>query len=765
MLPPGEGVKIFWPSHLCSPKTKHGFLIGWYNTTGTVCIASVVSGVELQELQELLKEFCVSGEHSEFTHINKVCNVPPQIVGVLVDENEDHCDDSLSDQVWIKVGLDEAYTPVLLSFEYRNKILDGDTNQVIFYEQPNPKRLQFLALNPLELDISSAEMNIPSKPSTKKLSLEETTAKNMTKILDFGHVLNGELEPVSDDLDIVLVQINSSYFLEYGIQLLSFNRKRKNAARYPTLDRMIRFMRTAASDLVRIIFTSPRGFIGYHIKQVVMNVFLCLLFLVLVLAEVTLHLLSVRLPKFILNGVAFKDLFAAGQQVDLRLQQLFFWPRQYMMLRKHNWANTAKTRAYYISFYNSMWLVANDIIIGLAIGSFLVANNQAMANKLHRILHEYTVESLQSMMLWFLESPAGLKLNHELGSFLSELFLWLIRLWTLCTQTIEPFTPQIIHLIGLSGVFGVTMIISLSSDFLAFMTLHVYCFYMVAARIFNWQLVILSSLFNLFRGKKRNILRNRIDSCDYDLDQLLLGTSLFTLLTFLFPTILIYYLTFALGRVGVIFLQAIMETILAFFNHFPLFAIMLRIKDPHRLPGGLQFEIFQKDEFLLEHHGMLHRLKQIWSKLKSRKAASNSGKHSSTSSSSTLISKKFKRKKQRSVSFAVPGAVRTTSNTNAHSATSHPNNKDKPLGRRGAYLWMRNMPIPLGAIFFQYMLLWKRLSAHYFSAYVFNCLLYGEPIKPIPKLQYPMLPDQRPSLSALWQTLKVNLWDLRPKKD
>ncbi|KAL0140639.1 N-acetylglucosaminyl transferase component-domain-containing protein [Mucor lusitanicus] len=760
MLPSGEGVKLFWPSHLCSPKTKHGFLIGWYNTTGTVCIASVVSGIELKELQELLKEFCVSGEHSEFTHINKVCNVPPQIVGVLVHELDDDCDYSIADQeVWIKVGLDEAYIPVLLSLASNNKTLNCETNQVIFYEQPNPKRLQFLALNPLELDISSTEMNIPSKPNTKKLSLEETTVKNMAKILDFGHLLNEELTPVSDDLDIVLVQINSSYFLEHGIQLLSLHHKQKNAARYPTLDRVIRFMHTAANDLVRIIFTSPKGFIGYHIKQVVMNVSLCLLFLVLVLAECTA-------TKFILNGVAFKDLFAAGQQVDLRLQQLFFWPRQYMMLRKQNWANTAKTRAYYISFYNSMWLVANDIIIGLAIGSFLVANNQAMANKLHRILHEYTVESLQSMMLWFLESPAGLKLNHELGSFLSELFLWLIRLWTLCTQTIEPFTPQIIHLIGLSGVFGVTMIISLSSDFLAFMTLHVYCFYMVAARIFNWQLVILSSLFNLFRGKKRNILRNRIDSCDYDLDQLLLGTSLFTLLTFLFPTILIYYLTFALGRVGVIFLQAIMETVLAFFNHFPLFAIMLRIKDPHRLPGGLQFEIFQNDEFLLEHHGMWHRLKQIWSKFKSRKTASNSSHFSSGPSSS---SKKYKRKKQRSVSFAIPGSNGTAPSTNSHPTTAttstHSNKSKKPLAKRGAYLWMRNMPIPLGAIFFQYMLLWKRLSAHYFSAYVFNCLLYGEPIKPIPKLQYPMLPDQRPSLSALWQTLKINLWDPRPKKD
>ena len=58
-----------------------------------------------------------------------------------------------------------------------------------------------------------------------------------------------------------------------------------------------------------------------------------------------------------------------------------------MMLRKHNWANTASARAHYISFYNSMWLVANDIIIGLAMGSFLMANNRIMAVKLHTMLH------------------------------------------------------------------------------------------------------------------------------------------------------------------------------------------------------------------------------------------------------------------------------------------------------------------------------------------------------------------------------------------
>ena len=41
-------------------------------------------------MQALLSEFCVSGEQLEFVHIHKVCNVPPQILGVLIDEKEDY---------------------------------------------------------------------------------------------------------------------------------------------------------------------------------------------------------------------------------------------------------------------------------------------------------------------------------------------------------------------------------------------------------------------------------------------------------------------------------------------------------------------------------------------------------------------------------------------------------------------------------------------------------------------------------------------------
>ena len=147
--------------------------------------------------------------------------------------------------------------------------------------------------------------------------------------------------------------------------------------------------------------------------------------------------------------------------------------------------------------------------------------------------------------------------------------------------------PHIIWFIGFSSFAGASMPIALFSDLLSILTVHIYSFYLASARIYHWQLNILISLFHLFRGKKHNVLRNRIDSCDYDLDQLLVGTILFTLLFFLLPTVVVFYLNFAIARMVIISLKAVFDTMLSCLNHFPLFALMLRVKDPGRLPGML----------------------------------------------------------------------------------------------------------------------------------------------------------------------------------
>ena len=54
------------------------------------------------------------------------------------------------------------------------------------------------------------------------------------------------------------------------------------------------------------------------------------------------------------------------------------------------------------------------------------------------------------------------------------------------------------------------------------------------------------SLWRLFRGKKWNVLRSRVDSAVYSTDQLFVGTLFFTVLLFLLPTTALYYAVFTL---------------------------------------------------------------------------------------------------------------------------------------------------------------------------------------------------------------------------
>ena len=164
------------------------------------------------------------------------------------------------------------------------------------------------------------------------------------------------------------------------------------------------------------------------------------------------------------------------------------------------------------------------------------------------------------MIDWLMGWPSGVKLNPELDAFLGELFLWILGVWNEhIIGNLIPFIPTLIMIMGTASMAGgLSLLLAITMDVVRLLTVHIACFYLITARIFHTQLDVLYSLFTLFRGifkfkfsglssigKKRNVLRNRIDACDYDLDQLLLGTILFTVLTFLLPTVAVYYIYFA----------------------------------------------------------------------------------------------------------------------------------------------------------------------------------------------------------------------------
>jgi phosphatidylinositol glycan class Q protein len=85
--------------------------------------------------------------------------------------------------------------------------------------------------------------------------------------------------------------------------------------------------------------------------------------------------------------------------------------------------------ARYVNFYNTVWLVLNDITIGIAAGSFLCENDQALATLVRRLVKVYLIEQVQWILVWLDSWPAGLKLNTELSRFYSHTFADLVLLW------------------------------------------------------------------------------------------------------------------------------------------------------------------------------------------------------------------------------------------------------------------------------------------------------------------------------------------------
>ncbi|KAF5338829.1 hypothetical protein D9758_012080 [Tetrapyrgos nigripes] len=292
--------------------------------------------------------------------------------------------------------------------------------------------------------------------------------------------------------------------------------------------------------------------------------------------------------------ILLKDVSATIQQIDVRMEQTNFLVSEISAIRRRETMPTSTYSMRYTNFFNNVWLILNDITIGYAFGSFLCENHVVLANFLSSAVESILINWIQWVLRWLDSWPAGLKLNTELSRFYSHTFVDLVEMWGSVLHRGFPYLPAVIYVFGffssLGGVIGgMTMSISLFSDLLSLATVHIYVCYVIANAVYARILIMVGSLWNLFRGKRYNVLRNRTDSWEYDVDQLLFGTILFTLVTFLFPTVLAYYSLFALMRLATILIQASLETQLAFMNHFPLFAIMLRVKDPWRLPGGIFF--------------------------------------------------------------------------------------------------------------------------------------------------------------------------------
>jgi N-acetylglucosaminyl transferase component (Gpi1) len=159
---------------------------------------------------------------------------------------------------------------------------------------------------------------------------------------------------------------------------------------------------------------------------------------------------------------------------------------------------------------------------------------------------------LYSGLTWLENHPIGFKLNERLtlrfGMIIRSCF------W------IHEYTCRTIYSIALGGsaarvflsvticaagiLHGGSSFLTLVFDVCIALTLPITSFAYIFQKLLSIELYLLSASWRLFRGKKRNILRQRTDTLEYESMQLLVGTIMFAMSLFLLTTIFVYYVFF-----------------------------------------------------------------------------------------------------------------------------------------------------------------------------------------------------------------------------
>ncbi|WVR03731.1 hypothetical protein IAU60_000726 [Kwoniella sp. DSM 27419] len=280
-------------------------------------------------------------------------------------------------------------------------------------------------------------------------------------------------------------------------------------------------------------------------------------------------------------------------QIYLRISQALHAPGRLRRLRS-NFPVEARSRVY-INFWNTVWLVANDLILGSCVRQILYLI-PALQTALQAWIRQYLVEWPLYILSWLNDWPVGLKLNTPLSQFFSSSLSVVISTWGSYLEHLSSeYIPLLTTVLAWSSFGGLALTLAVTTDLLSLLTLHLYLSYKLMRGICLWQLESLSGLWNLFRGKRWNVLRQRTDSYPYDIDQLFLGTLLFTVSAFLLPTVLTYTTLIAIIRCLLIVANKALGSAVSALNAFPLFELMLRLKEPSRVPGSIHFTLRRLD--------------------------------------------------------------------------------------------------------------------------------------------------------------------------
>ncbi|CCW59705.1 unnamed protein product [Phytomonas sp. EM1] len=236
-------------------------------------------------------------------------------------------------------------------------------------------------------------------------------------------------------------------------------------------------------------------------------------------------------------------------------------------------------------YLNYLGRYLTDLVLGMFI-TFLIFHMSNMHSAVQH-LSRYSLFNLHmSYMDWFEGWPAGLKMNDDFNASLGFFATLVLTTWDRFlsfTWGSEPrsedektyaWITYVYILLFYISLMGASTALAFLADVIGLITLHLHFLYQSMALVYRLAKELFVSLFNQFRGKKYNKLRNRTDAYEFSVEQMLIATFLFTITFFLFPTVAVYYLYFAFVRTSVWIVQESLIELSHLLLYTPFFQII-----------------------------------------------------------------------------------------------------------------------------------------------------------------------------------------------
>ncbi|XP_031108047.1 N-acetylglucosaminyl-phosphatidylinositol biosynthetic protein gpi1-like isoform X1 [Ipomoea triloba] len=355
----------------------------------------------------------------------------------------------------------------------------------------------------------------------------------------------------------------------------------------------------ATKVLFESYFPAKRSTTSFHVFSMFTNfawplfaIFLALLSTILFIILQCFHVVWSYVSRSYIYTMLVNIFCKTCKNIKLCFSQLLYWPvfLQDSGLRCQSCVEYAEMAALR---RHSMWSsIVVDLLLGNLLSILLYSRAEAACLFVLNSADGITNHILRTGCVWLMGNPAGFKLNAELAGLLGMVSLNAIQIWSTLWLFLNFFLAYLMKMIAVSGsLFGLTTAAALTIDIISLATMHLSALHWLLSLIYSWQIQAISALWRLFRGRKWNPLRQRLDSYGYTVEQHVVGSLLFTPLLLLLPTVSAFYIFFTILNATISLICIVIELGILVIHATPYTKVAVWLVRKKRFPSGIWFEI------------------------------------------------------------------------------------------------------------------------------------------------------------------------------